>query len=163
MAKNRCYPRYSYIVSFALAGISLIFSLVPIFFKTNLELYILLIWSLSIVACSISFFISALISMQYYEIKDGRITIKSIFGTINSLELSNCFLTIQKLPTFFSRSSSTYKLWLCVYLKNSNTPFFTKGCNNKKKFKRIQIIYTENNSSILSQYLESDIKKYLIN
>ncbi len=163
MAKNRCYPKYSYIVFFALAIVLLILSLIPVIIKTNEELYIILIYSLSIFALSVFSFISAFIYMQYYEIKDGRITIKSIFGTIISLELSNCFLTIQKLPTFFSRSSAIHKLWLCVYLKNSNTPFFTTGCNNKKKFKRIQIIYTENNSAILSQYLESDIKKYLIN
>ena len=161
MVKNRCYPKYSYIVSFALAIVLFIFSLGPMLIKTNDEFFIKLIWSLSMVAFSVFSFISALILMQYYVIEEGRIIVKSIFGTIISLELSNCFLMIQNLPTFSSWIGVTYKQWLCVYFKNSNTPLFKKGLNNKKRCKRIQIIYSEKNSAILNQFLESNIKKYL--
>lgn len=162
MGKNRCYPKYSYIVSFALAIVLFIFSLGPMFIKTNDEFYIKIIWSLSMGAFSASSFISALIFMQYYVFKEGRIIIKSIFGTIISLEISNCYLMIQSLPTFSSWTGVIYKQWLCVYLKNSNTPLFKKGFNNKNKYKRIQIIYSEKNSAILSQFFKSNIKKYLI-
>ncbi len=107
-------------------------------------------------------FVSALILMQYYVIENGQIIVKSIFGTIISLEISNCLLMLQNLPTFSGWGGVTYKLWLCIYLKNDNIPLFKDGCNNRKKYKRIQIIYSEKNSAILSQYFESNIKKYLI-
>lgn len=162
MEKNRCYPTYSYIVSFALAIVLFIFSLGPMFIKTNDELYIKIIWSLSMVTFSVFSFINALILMQYYVFEEGKIIIKSIFGTIISLEISNCFLMIQSLPTFSSWIGVTYMQWLCVYLKNSNIPVFKKGLNNKKKYKRIQIIYSEKNSAILSQFLKSNIKEFLM-
>ena len=112
---------------------------------------------------SLVIFINALILMQYYVIEDGRITVKTIFGTIISLNMSKCSLMIQNLPTFSSWIGVTYELWLCIYLRNNTVPLFEKGCCNNRKFKRIQIIYSKKNSDILSQNLESDIKKYLIN
>lgn len=163
MKKNRCYPKYSYIVSFILATILLVFALGPIFIKTDDELYIKLIWSIFMFIFSLVIFINALILMQYYVIEDGRITVKTIFGTIISLNMSKCSLMIQNLPTFSSWIGVTYKKWICIYLRNNTVPLFKKGCCNNRKFKRIQIIYSKKNSAILSQNLESDIKKYLIN
>lgn len=162
MKKNRCYPKYSYIVSFIIATILLVFALGPIFIKTDDELYIKLIWSIFMFIFSLVIFINGLILMQYYVIEDGKITVKTIFGTIISLNMSECSLMIQNLPTY-SGNRVTYKKWLCIYLRNNNVPLFKKGCCNNRKFNRIQIIYSKKNSAILSQNLESDIKKYLIN
>lgn len=49
---------------------------------------------------SLVIFINALILMQYYVIEDGRITVKTFFGTIISLDMSKCSLMIQNLSTF---------------------------------------------------------------
>lgn len=163
MEKNRCYPKYSYIVAFVVAIVLFAFAIGPIFIKTDDKLYIKISWSSLMFCLSVFLFINALILMQYYVIEDGKIIVKSIFGTIISLEISNCFLMIQNLPTYSSWLGVTYKLWICVYVKNTKISVFKQGCSNKKKYKRIQIIYSEKNSIILSQYLESSIKKYLIN
>ncbi len=162
MKKNRCYPKYSYIVSIALAIVLLAFAMGPIFIKTDDKLSIKIFWSFSMLCFSLFSFVNALILMQYYVIENGKIIVKSFYGTIVSLEISNCLLIIQNLPTFSSWLGSTYKPWLCIYLKNDNILLFEKGCNNRKKYNRIQIIYSKKNSAIMSQYFESDVKKYLM-
>ena len=97
-------------------------------------------------------------SSQQNLFEDGKIVVKSIFGIIVSLDISDCFLKVQNLPTFSGWGGTTYMRWLCVYQKNRKTPIFHTGCSNKKKYKRIQIIYSEKNSIILSQCFESNIK-----
>ena len=159
--KNRCYPKYQYVLSFVLAAVLLMFALGPIVIKTDDKLYIKIIWSSVMFAFSIFSIIYALILMQYYVIEDGKIIVKSVFGPIVSLELSNCFLQIQNLLTD-GRSVKRYKLWLCIYLKGNSSPIFTKGNCNSKKHKRIQIIYSEKNSAILSQYIQGSIKQHLV-
>ena len=112
-------------------------------------------WSLFMLSFSLVLFIGALILMQYYVIEDGKLSVKSVFGTLISLEISNCKLIVQNLPTYSSWIGVTYDSWLCIYLKNNKLKLFTKGFNNKKKYKRIQIIYSEKNAAVLSQYLKS--------
>ena len=162
MKKNRCYPKYSYVILFVLAALMFLFALGPIFIYTNEELYIKIIWS----AVMFSFFVIAIIgamhSMQYYEIKNDEIIVKSILGTIVKLRIPDCYLIIQNLPTFSSSTAIVYKQWICIYLKNNQRTLFKKGCNNSKKHKRIQIIYTEKNAELLSQYIKSEVSKHLI-
>ncbi len=153
MKKNRCYPKYSYILGFVLAGILLIFALGPIFIETDDELYIKIIWSTAMFFFAITMCFCALWYKQYYVIENDKIIVKSVFGMIVSLELSKCFLIIQRLRT----DRYSFNEWLCVY-ENGNVPLFTRGYSNKSKYKRIQIIDSEENAAILSQYVQPSIK-----
>ena len=93
------------------------FAIGPIFVKTDDELYIKITWSLFMFVLFVLAFVGALIRMQYYVIKDGKIIVKSIFGVIVDLDIADCRLIIQRLPTVRVLCDS----WLCIYLKNSNT------------------------------------------
>lgn len=138
MKKSRCYPKYSYILGLTLSSILFMLALGPIFLITNDKLYIMVIWSILMLGLSLSIFISALILMQYYIIEDGKIVVKSIFGIIVSLDISDCFLKVQNLPTFSGWGGTTYMRWLCVYQKNRKTPIFHTGCSNKKNIKEFK-------------------------
>ncbi|MGI6770840.1 MAG: hypothetical protein ACOX5Y_00220 [Acholeplasmataceae bacterium] len=145
MKKNRCYPKYTYLVFYIISTILLIFSAGPIFIKTNEGLFIKILWSSSMIVLAIIMILGALIYMQTYEIDGDKITIQHIFGKIEEIKIEDVFAEIVYLDTYFSWTTSIPKKWICLYDKNQYIKKFKFGCSNKKNSHRIQIYYTENN------------------
>jgi len=109
MKKNRCYPKYTYLVFYIISTILLIFSAGPIFIKTNEGLFIKILWSSSMIVLAIIMILGALIYMQTYEIDGDKITIQHIFGKIEEIKIEDVFAEIVYLDTYFSWTTSIPK------------------------------------------------------
>ena len=135
----------------------LIFAILPWIVNTNDTM------GVRIFACafaSIMFvlmIICTLEELQYYYIDGNYIVVKSALRTIMKLDGSNVHISTETLPTYFSRGvPTTYKKWICIYdnsLRYDASAKFYHGCDNSKKMKRIQIIYTEKNRKIIRQWI----------
>jgi hypothetical protein len=94
----------------------------------------------------------SILYMQYFEIKDGQISVKSLFGLIIKLNLNDCSASIEILPTYFSWVMSINKKWICIYSTDEYIKF-QSGCSNSKKHRRIQIFYSEKNYEKIKKYI----------
>ena len=154
--KKRCYPRYSYIMFIILSILMFIFSTGPMFFKTNENVVIKIVWSLIMLLLGVVFLISAMWYMQYYYFEDDKLIVKTIFGKVVELDTRHVQVDIETLPTYFSWVIAIDKKWICIYDKNSlniNFDKFESGCSNRKGIKRIQIIYSEQAELIINQII----------
>ena len=68
---------------------------------------------------SIVFVCGALYYMQYFEIKDNHIIIKSVFGEIVKLPIDRVNAYVESLPTYFSWTTTINLKWICIYDKQS--------------------------------------------
>ena len=167
--KNRCYPKYTYIVNFVLSVFC--FSLAVKSLVINESLPIKIRWSVGMLGFSVITLIMALRNMQYFYFADGYLTVKWAFGEIVRLEVSNTVARIEKLITYSSRprkaylskeTVSVYDTWICIYdksIKNRPECMFHRGCSNSKKAKRIQIVCTEKNKELVERYIEISMGK----
>lgn len=155
--KNRCYPKYCYVLYIILSSISFLFAAAPLFIKTNDEPLIKIIVSTSMTIFGIIMFIGAMYDMQYYYFKDDNIIVKSLFGIVVKLDVNKVNVYIEMLPTYQSRGMAIDKAWICIYDESISDKFsykFKSGCSNKRKYKRIQIIYTDNNWDLINQHIK---------
>ena len=155
--KNRCYPKYSFVLYFILSAVMLVFSAGPLFIKTNEGLFVKIIWSTLMLALGIVFAISAIRCMQYFYFENDNIVVRSLFGTIVELNIKKVKVYVETLPTYFSWISSIDIKWICIYdetIANNLMNKFKFGCSNKNRFKRIKIVFNEKNSKFIEQYLK---------
>lgn len=160
--KTRCYAKYSYVIWFVLAGIMLIFSLGPLLIWTDETMAFNMIWSISMFSFCVFFCISGIHHMQFYCFEDGCLIVKSAFGEIVKLDTNSSIAYIETLPTYSSWIVSLDEKWICIYDKSiaNNVLYrFKSGCANKKKQKKVQIIYSEDNESLIGQHMLIQKKK----
>lgn len=157
--KNRCYTRYSYNVFIFLAIIMLLFSIGPWVVETGEGVAIRVVWSVAMLIFGVISFIGAIQNMQYFYFEDDCLIVRSVFGEIKRLRIGDSVAYVETLPTYFSWVASTNERWICVYDKsivNNALYTFRSGCSNKKKYKRIQIVYTEENRKMIEQFIRID-------
>lgn len=155
--KNRCYPKYSYIVFIILAMIMFMFSIAPLFIETTEGIIIKITWSVLMFLLGIVFIIAAIQHMQYYYFDNNHVIVKSLFGTIVKLNIEKVQVYIEILPTYFSWVMSVERKWICIYDESIIGNFlyrFKSGCSNRRKYKRIQIVFNESNEKNIVQYLK---------
>ena len=163
--KNRCYPKYTYIVNFVLSVFCLSLAVASLFINESLPIKI--ICSVGMLSFSVITLIMALRNMQYFYFADGYLTVKWAFGEIVRLEVSNTVARIEKLITYSSRprkaylskeTVSVYDTWICIYdksIRNRPERRFISGCSNSKKAKRIQRTCKKQKSQSLRKILET--------
>jgi len=158
--KKRCYPKYSYIISFVLAIVSLLFSIGPLVIKTNEGIVIKILFSSIMVFFSLMMTFGGILYLQYFYVENNILYVKSIFGIITQLDLNNAKAYIEVLPTYSSWTTSIDEKWICLYDNNLNIlSKFKSGFSNKKNKKRIQIIFNEDNIQIIEKYFEYTHKR----
>lgn len=155
--KNRCYPKFSYILMMVLAMVEFAFAAGPFFFQTNEGALFKIIWCSSMSLFGVILLLGAIQYMQYYYFEGDDIVVRSLFGIVVKLNIHRVNTYIECLPTY--SYSGIHEKWICIYDESiqGRSPRFKSGCSNSKKHKRIQIILTEKNLSIIKQHLE--IKK----
>ena len=154
--KTKCYPKYSYVSFIALSVIALVFSICPFIIKTNDDIVTKIIWSLIMLLFGVIFIIASIQYMQCYYIDGNDVVVKSAFGIIMKLNALNVEVCVESLPTYSSWVLSVDKKWICIYdksLTNLGLSKFKSGCSNNKRFKRIQIIYTDENKKTIEQWI----------
>lgn len=156
--KKRCYPKYCYILYIILSIVMFIFSLGPLFIKTDDEKVIGIIWSIIMLTFGIFFVISALYSLQYFYIDNDYIIVKSCFGIIEKINIKHAIISVENLPTYFSWIITTNKKWICIYGNSdlSNQSKFKTGCSNKKNQDKVQIIYSDENMQMIKNICNMD-------
>ena len=162
--KNRCYPKCSYAICFFIATIMLIFSMGPMFIWTNDATVIKIVWSISMFIFCIIFCLCGMHYMQHFYFDDGYLVVKSVFGTIVKLDIGESIAYIETLPTYSSWVASFDEKWICVYDKNIADNVlcrFKSGCANKRNYKRVQIICSEQNKKLIEQYVLIQKRKCL--
>lgn len=155
--KNRCYPKYSYLLSAVLACITIVFSIVPIFINTNEEIIWKIIWSSAMIFMSGAFIIGSIIDLQWFVIEGEYIIVKTVFGTFNKLLIENLTASLETLDTYHSWVLSIPVKWICIYDDKDTIKFqkrFRSGCSNKRNQKRIQIVFTEKNYELIKKYIK---------
>ena len=111
---------------------------------------------------SLIMLLGGMLYLQYFYIENNILYVKSIFGIITKLELSNAKAYIEVLPTYYSWVSSIDVKWICLYDNNLNIlSKFKSGCSNKKNKKRIQIVFNQDNIEIIEKYIQIDKRKIL--
>ena len=101
--------------------------------------------------------IDAIHNMQYYYFEDNSIIVRSLFGIIVKLELNKVKAYIETLPTYSSWVVCLDETWICIYdvsISDNYLYRFKHGCSNKRKYKRIQIVFTEKNINKIKQYIQ---------
>ena len=96
-------------------------------------------------------------NMQYFEIRDECLMVKSLFGTIVKLDIENVDAYIETLPTYSSWVLSANEKWICLYdksISNNICDRFKSGCANKRHHKRVQIICSDENRHCIEKYIE---------
>lgn len=141
--KKQCYPKYSYMIFFILAFLTMLLSILPLLIKTNDDVIYKLIWSVSMLILSILLFIGGLYYRQFYEIIDENIILSNSFGIMTKIDLNKAIYEIKELDTYFSWAISIPKKWICIYEKEKKYMKFKSGCSNKKNDFKMQIIYSE--------------------
>ena len=134
-----------------------IFASAPLFLKTNDKLSIKIIWSTMMIFFGVIMMIGAIHNMQYYYFEDNSIIVRSLFGIIVKLELNKVKAYIETLPTCICRSVWLDEKWICIYdvsISDNYLYRFKHGYSNKRKYKKIQIIFTEKNINKIEQYIQ---------
>ncbi len=158
--KKRCYPKYSYIISFILAFLMLLFSVGPLIIKTEEGLEIKILFSSIMIFFSLMMTVGGILYLQYFYIENNILYVKTLFGIITKLDLNNARAYIELLPTYFSWITSIDVKWICIYDNNLNIlSKFKSGCSNKRNKKRIQIVFNEENIKIIERYIQIEKRK----
>ena len=155
--KNRCYPKCFYVLYIILSAILFLFAAAPLFIKTDDELLMWIIWSTSMTIFGIITLIGAIYYMQYYYFEDDNIIVKSLFGIVVKLDVNKVNVYIEMLPTYLGARNPIDVHWICIYDESISDNFsykFKSGGSNKRKYKRIQIIYTDNNWDLINQHIK---------
>lgn len=160
MKKIKVYPKYIKYQSLVLSILLLLFSFGPLVIKTDESLSIKLIWSSSMIFISGLCFFGFLWLNQTLLIEEEQLILKNCFCIIKKLKIENVFMQSVELPTYYSWIININKKWLCIYEKDKYIPKFKKGCNNSKKFNRIQVIFSDNNYKLLSGKIHDYSEKY---
>ena len=71
------------------------------------------------------------------------VPMKLLDESLNKLE------SFIELQTYFSWVASINRKWICIYDNSKYIPKFKSGCSNGKKYKRIQVIYSNETANIL--------------
>lgn len=162
--KNRCYPKYSYIIFIFLSIVLFVFSIAPAFIGEKEDVLFKVIWSASMFVIGVFCAIGAIHNMQYFYFESDYIIIKSLFGEIVKLNIKTVQAYIERLPTYSSWVTSINEEWICIYdekISDCCLHKFKSGCSNKKKHKRVQIFFTENNKKIIEHYIKINTRKIL--
>lgn len=140
-----------------ISAVLFLFAVASLFIKTDGELLFEIIWLSLMIIGGIIMLIGAVYYMQYYYFEDDSIIVKSLFGNVVKLDINKVKVYIETLPTYFSWVTTIDDRWICIYDESISDIFsykFKAGCSNKRKYKRIQIIYTENNLNLIKQHIE---------
>ena len=158
MEKLRCYPRLAnYLIIFMLI-ISIITFFVPLIkFEEETNIY-KIIWIIITLLCILFLIFCLIYYSQYIYVKDDKITLRCIFYKIVEFDVRNCYYVVTSLVSDYGRTSIS-NLWICIYQKDE-TKFFKYGYSNNKKYKRIQIIYNEENLKFVKKYLENLVSSF---
>lgn len=159
MVKIEVYPKYSKYLSLIISLILLLFSFGPLVIKTDEGLHIKLIWSLSMIFLSVLCCFGFLWDDQTLLIEEEEIVLMNHFCIIKKMKKKDIFMQTVELPTYSSGIISINKRWICIYEKDKYIPRFKSGCNNSKKYNRIQVIYSDSNYKLLSNEIDKYSKK----
>lgn len=152
MEKLRCYPKLAnYLIIFMLI-ISIIVFFVPLIkFEEETNIY-KIIWIIITLLCILYSIFCLIRYSQYIYVKNDKIILRCILYKIVELDVQNCYYVVTSLISDYGRTSIS-NLWICIYQKDE-TKFFKYGLSNNKKYKRIQIIYNEENLMFIKNYIE---------
>lgn len=159
MEKIEVYPKYIKYQSLIISLILLLFSFGPLVIKTDEGLHIKLIWSFSMIFLSVLCCFGFLWLDQTLLIEEDELILKNHFCIIKKLRKKDIFMQTVELPTYSSWIISINKKWICIYEKDKYIPKFKNGCNNSKKFDRIQVIFSDSNYKLLSNEINKYSKK----
>ena len=137
----------------------LLLSIVPWILETDEGFAIRAAWSITMLILGAILIIGAIQYMQYFYFEGDYLIVRSAFGIIVKLRNEDSIAYVETLPTYFSWVASIDERWICVYDKSiANDLFcrFRSGCTNKKKYKRIQIVYSEENRKAIEQFIRID-------
>ena len=160
--KKRCYTQYSYVIWFILAGIMLVFLFGPLLIWTDEAIASKIAWCIIMLLFCVVFCISGIHHMQFFYFEESCLVVKSAFGIINKLDINNSVAYIEVLPTYSSWAISVDEKWICIYDKsiaNSIRHKFKSGCANKKKYQRVQIVYSEENKQFVEKIIKIETRK----
>ena len=90
---------------------------------------------------------------QYLYIQGNKLVLKSLLFKIKTLDINECYYEISKLQSYYGRTH-ILEDWICIYYIDE-TKKFKYGFSNGRKYKRIQLIYNENNL----KFVDSCVKK----
>jgi len=156
MKRIRCYYKYIFNLYFAL-GISLfLLAFLPIIIDSNEALTIKLFWSISMLSLSFIMIYAYIYHRQTLICTADRLILRNPFGIMQTLDPKKCFVEIVTLPTEFSWVGISRKKWICIYEKNSDFERFKTGVSNSRKHSRVQVVYNENNESIINTFFDID-------
>lgn len=164
MKKLRCYPKTTNYISIFMLIISIIICVVPLIkFEEDSNLY-QIIWIIITLLCILYSIFCLIHYSQYIYVKNDKIVLRCILYKIVELDVQNCYYVVTSLLSNYGRTFISDR-WICIYYKDE-TKFFKYGLSNNKKYKRIQIIYNEENLMFIKNYIEkkeNSMSNYLNN
>ena len=152
MRKIFCYSKSArYIFLFLLLLSIIMASILCVLFKENGPIIFRIIWICIVIFCVLFSIFGFLHFSQYLYFVDGKIILQSPLYKIKELDINDCYYILCNLLSYYGRGYVSEK-WICIYSNNENK-LFKYGYTNGKKYKRIQVIYTEENYNYIQEYI----------
>ena len=152
MKKVNCYSKIASLIYLVLFILSLIVGFLPfMLFKDQDGVIFKMIWVIIFSFCILFSIYGILHHRQYLYVKDNKLILKSLLFTIKVLDIDECYYEVTKLQSYYSRTYISEN-WICIYSMDE-TKKFKYGFSNGKKYKRIQVIFTEENYNYIQEYI----------
>lgn len=153
MEKINCYPKTASLIFLIIFLLSLIVGFLPFVLFENLEVGIIrVIWIITISLCVLFSIFGIFHYRQYLYVKGNKLILKNIFYTIKVLDIDKCYYEVSSLQSYYGRRYFLEK-WICIYSINE-TKKFRFGFSNGRKYKRIQLIYTDSHLKFIDNYIK---------
>lgn len=154
---KRCYPKVTYYAIFSISISCLILAVFIFFFETGKEkLWYESLWFYTLVILSIVLFKCGLLYYQSYFMLGDNLIVCDDKEEMTKIDLKNAVYEVVELKTPFFWGPRSRQKWICVYDKNWVIKRFNRGCSNKKKTYRIQVIFSE---EFISELEKREVKK----
>ena len=156
---KKCYPKVTYYAIFSISITCLILAVFFLLFEMGLENSEDLhkfIWVHILIILSIVLFKCGLLYYQSYFMLGDNLIVCDDKEEITKIDLRNAVYEVVELKTPFFWGPRSKQKWICVYDKNWVIKRFNRGCSNKKKTYRIQVIFSE---EFISELEKREVKK----
>ena len=156
MKKVNCYSKIASLIFLVLFVLSLIVGFLPfVLFNNQDDMIFKVIWVIIISFCILFSIFGILHYRQYLYIEGNKLVLKSLLFTIKVLDIDECYYEVARLGSYYGRIY-TLETWICIY-SIDETKKFKYGFSNGRKYKRIQLIYNENNLKFVDSYISNKL------
>ena len=149
MKKVNCYSKIASLIYLVLFILSTIVGFLPVvLFKEQDGAIFKVIWVIIFSFCILLSIYGILHHKQYLYVKENKLILKSLLFKIKVLDIDECYYEVTRLQSYYSRTYISEN-WICIY-SIYETKKFKYGFSNGRKYKRIQLTYSESNLEFIA-------------